>query len=260
MSAKFERSGPLTQIDSYPQWAQDMVAKCDPVKRTVVEHEFWDAMCDCTMDATTTANFMIGIWPVIERFPAYMAQSLLKTRFGRSAGDNLARRWLVRNIRVEQNHAEYWLNWAEGAGVSRESVLRGSPPVGTQTLARWCEEISSRGSLAASVAAVNYAIEGATGEWSQRVFDSQTYADSFPAHRRTGSLRWLQLHAAYDDTHPWEALEIVCTLMGSAPAAQDVAHLIECVQRSYVGMRVSLESCCEQVRELEPVREASVAA
>ena len=38
-----------------------------------------------------------------------MAQSLLKTRYGRSEGDNLARRWLVRNIRVEQNHAEYWL-------------------------------------------------------------------------------------------------------------------------------------------------------
>ncbi len=260
MNARFERSGPLTQISSYPQWAQDVVAQCDPVKRTVVEHEFWDAMRECTLDATSTANFMIGIWPVIERFPAYMAQSLLKTRFGRSDGDNLARRWLVRNIRVEQNHAEYWLNWAEGAGVPRKDVLHGSAPVGTQTLAHWCEEISSRGSLAASVAAVNYAIEGATGEWSQRVFDSQKYADSFPAHRRVGSLRWLQLHAAYDDTHPWEALEIVCTLLGTAPTADQVAHLAECIQRSYVGMRVSLESCCSQVSAREPVQGAVVAA
>lgn len=260
MNARFERSGPLTQISSYPQWAQDVVAACDPVKRTVVMHEFFDAMRECTLDDASTANFMVGIWPVIERFPAYMAQSLLKTRFGRSEGDNLARRWLVRNIRVEQNHAEYWLNWAEGAGVPRASVLQGTGPVGTQTLARWCEAISAEGSLAASIAAVNYAIEGATGEWSQRVYDSAKYAASFPDRSRKGSLRWLQLHAAYDDTHPWEALEIVCTLLGSTPAADDVAHIIECVQRSYVCMRLSLDACCDDAGAVPMRAEAAVAA
>ena len=79
MSVRFERSGPLTEVNSYPQWTQDMVGECDLVKQTVVKHELWDIMRgqpgrDCT------ANFMIGIWPVIERFPGYMAQSLLKTR------------------------------------------------------------------------------------------------------------------------------------------------------------------------------------
>ena len=260
MSVRFERSGPLTEIGSYPQWAQDMVAECDPVKQTVVDHELWGAMSDCTLDATATANFMIGIWPVIERFPAYMAQSLLKTRYGRSDGDNLARRWLVRNIRVEQNHAEYWLNWAEGAGVPRERVLQDTAPIGTQTLARWCEEITSRGSLAASVAATNYAIEGATGEWSQRVYESAKYANSFPEPYRKSGLRWLQLHAAYDDTHPWEALEIVCTILGSTPAAAEVAHITECVKRSYVSMRLSMESCIKGLQVLGVEQEAAVAA
>src|SRR6185437_4250482 len=122
MNTRFELAGPLTELSSYPQWAQEMVAECDRVKQTVVDHELWDMMRNCALDIASTTNFMAGIWPVIERFPAYMAQSLLKTRFGRSDGDNLARRWLVRNIRVEQNHAEYWLNWAEGAGVPREAV------------------------------------------------------------------------------------------------------------------------------------------
>ena len=79
-----------------------------------------------------TYSFMVGIWPVIERFPAYMAQSLLKTRYGRSEGDDLARQWLVRNIRVEQNHAKHWINWAEGAGVTRGEVLFGTAPRGTE--------------------------------------------------------------------------------------------------------------------------------
>ncbi|HXS73783.1 MAG TPA: iron-containing redox enzyme family protein [Rhodanobacteraceae bacterium] len=251
MNTRFELAGPLTELSSYPQWAQEMVAECDRVKQTVVDHELWDMMRNCALDIASTTNFMAGIWPVIERFPAYMAQSLLKTRFGRSDGDNLARRWLVRNIRVEQNHAEYWLNWAEGAGVPREAVLHGSSPFGTQTLARWCEEICNRGSLAAGIAATNYAVEGATGEWSERVYGSQLYAESFPATVRKSSLRWLQLHAAYDDTHPWEALEIVCTLLGNSPSAGDVAHISECIQRSYTSMCISMESCISGGRIME---------
>ena len=257
MNTRFERSGPLTELTSYPQWAQAMVADCESAKQSVVRHELWDLMREDRLDRASTANFMTGIWPVIERFPAYMALSLLKTRFGRSPGDNLARRWLVRNIRVEQNHAEYWLNWAEGAGVPRDEVLHGRAPHGTGTLADWCEEICTGGTLAASIAATNYAVEGATGEWSQRVYESKTYAESFPAKERAGSLRWLQLHAAYDDTHPWEALEIVCTLMGTEPTADEVAHVSDCIKRSYVSMRISMDRCIEMRRELETMSEAA---
>jgi len=257
MQNHFERSGSLTELTSYPQWAQDMVADCESAKQSVVNHELWDLMRRASLDHQSTANFMTGIWPVIERFPAYMALSLLKTRFGRSPGDNLARRWLVRNIRVEQNHAEYWLNWAEGAGVSRDEVMHGQAPHGTGTLANWCEEICTSGTLAASIAATNYAVEGATGEWSQRVYESKLYVESFPHKSRAGSLRWLQLHAAYDDTHPWEALEIVCTLMGTAPTADEVTHIGDCIKRSYVSMRISMDRCIGTHRELEVMSEAA---
>ncbi|MHB1271232.1 MAG: TenA family transcriptional regulator [Rhodanobacter sp.] len=255
MNASFERTGPLKELTSYPQWAQDMVADCEGAKQSVVDHELWGMMCDGILGHAGTSSFMVGIWPVIERFPAYMAQSLLKTRYGRSAGDNLARRWLVRNIRVEQNHAEYWLNWAEGAGVARETVLHGLAPRGTEALANWCEEVSSRDTLVASIAATNYAVEGATGEWSQLIYESKSYVESFPAHSRTGTLRWLQLHAAYDDTHPWEALEIVCTLLGMAPAADEVAHIGECIKRSYTSMRILADRCVAPRHILEVMSE-----
>lgn len=260
MNVPFERSGPLTEVSSYPQWAQDMIGECEPVKQTVVDHELWDVMRDNQPNHECTVNFMVGIWPVIERFPAYMAQSLLKTRYGRSAGDDLARRWLVRNIRVEQNHAEYWLHWAEGAGVPREEVLRGTLPPGSQVLADWCEDVSGSGSLAASVAAVNYAIEGATGEWARILYDSESYAAQFPAQTRKGSLRWLQLHAAYDDKHPWEALEIVCTILGTSPAVTDVTHMGECIKRSYTSMRILADRCVQPARVLEAQEEYQGAA
>lgn len=262
MNTRFERTGPLTELGSYPQWAQDMVAECDHVKQSVVNHELWSMMRDGELDETGTANFMTGLWPVIERFPAYMARSLLKTRYGRSRGDDLARRWLVRNIRVEQNHAEYWLNWADGAGVSREQVLNGVPPGGTLVFADWCEEVSQSDTLAAGIAAVNYAVEGATGEWAQHVYECEHYAESFPEPIRKSSLRWLQMHAAYDDTHPWEALEIVCTLLGNSPRIDEIEHIGECVSRTYVTMRLFGDRCLQTngVMAPETAYESAIAA
>ncbi len=243
MSTYFERTGPLQELGSYPQWAQDMVEACEDARRSVVTHELWDRMREDRIEAVSTRNFMIGIWPVIERFPGYMAQSLLKTQYGRSPGDDMARRWLVRNIRVEQNHAEYWLHWAVGAGIPREDVLSGEMPRGADVLARWCEEVSAHDTLAAGMAATNYAVEGATGEWSQILYDSAAYHERFAPAQRTRSLRWLHLHADYDDTHPWEALEIICTLLGTRPSLDVVEHITECVRRSYISMRMLADIC-----------------
>ncbi|MGB8634566.1 MAG: iron-containing redox enzyme family protein [Rhodanobacteraceae bacterium] len=259
MNTPFVRTGPLVELGSYPQWAQDMVAHCNATKFHVTRHQLWDVMRERRMNDESTRNFMIGIWPVIERFPGYMAHSLLKTRYGRSAGDDMARRWLVRNIRVEQNHAEYWLHWAEGAGISRQDVLNSPAPCGTQALADWCEESSSQASLAAGIAATNYAVEGATGEWAQILHASESYRQSFPEGRRKASLRWLQLHAAYDDTHPWEALEIVCTLLGNEPNPDEVAHVTECIRRTYICMRMLADRCVKPSVEIEADREEAAA-
>lgn len=256
MNTRFERTGPLTELGSYPQWAQDMVADCEDSRQSVAGHEAQKRLREGTLGAEGTYAMMVGIWPVIERFPGYMAYSLIKTRYGRSAGDDLARHWLVRNIRVEQNHAKYWLDWAEGAGISRDRVLHGVAPRGTESLSNWCEEASKNDSLAAGIAATNYAVEGATGDWARLVYEDEDYRESFPVETRTRSLRWLQLHAAYDDTHPWEALEIVCTLLGSSPAAREVVHIGECIKRSYTVMRLLLDVCIQPQSRLELPRQA----
>lgn len=257
MSTQFELSGPMKDIHSYPGWAQDMVADTEAAKRDVVDHELFRLMRAEKLDPVTTRHFMVAIWPVIERFPAYMARSLLKTSYGRSAGDDLARRWLVRNIRVEQNHAEHWLNWAEGSGVRRSDVLGGAPPHGTEVLPDWCEEVVCMDSLAAGLAATNFAVEGVTGEWAYSVYDSAVYRESFDPSHRTRSLRWLELHAAYDDVHPWEALEIICSVTGNAPDGEEVSYLTECVKRSYVSMRILGDRCMDARYEAERLGSAA---
>ncbi len=98
--------------------------------------------------------------------------------------------------------------------------------------------------------ATNYAIEGVTGEWSQLIYDSAKYRESFDPAIRASSLRWLHLHSAYDDVHPWEALDIVCTLMGETPLADDVAHLAECIKRSYMSMILLGDRCIRSCRDL----------
>ncbi len=257
MSTSFERTGPLTELSSYPQWAQDMVADCESSREKLAHHEFREMMAEGTVSQAGTVTFMKGIWPVIERFPGYMALSLLKTRYGRSVGDNMARRWLVRNIRVEQNHAEYWLDWAEGEGVARDEVLFGLPIRGTEALANWCEDVCTNGSLAAGIAASNYAVEGATGEIAQYIYASNKYTNKFTAKTRARTLRWLQLHAEYDDIHPWEALEIVCGLLGTAPAKDEVEHIAGCIKRSYTTMHLLLDRCAQPGSTVELRREVA---
>ncbi len=159
---------------------------CESTKQSVLDHELWATMREVRLDHASTANFMVGVWPFIERFPGFMALNLLKTRYGRSLGDDLARRWLVRNIRVEQNHAEYWLNWAEGAGVPRSEVLNTRPAHGTQTWPTGARKSAPSEVLAAGMMATNYAIEGVTGEWARPIYESAAYAESFPARSRTG--------------------------------------------------------------------------
>lgn len=245
MSRDFVRTGALKDPASYPQWAQDLMQSCDEAKREGLDHPIWVQMREGQLELSAMRNFMVSTWPVVEQFPQYMAMNLLKTRYGRSRGDTMARRWLVRNIRVEQNHADYWLDWAEAAGVPRAEALRGQMASETDLLSRWCWQVSHSDSLAAGIIATNFAVEGMTGEWAVLVSQDDIYAYGFDARVRAKAMRWLRLHAEYDDVHPWEALDIICVLKGNNPAAEEVRHLQQCVLNTFTYTRIGLDRCME---------------
>jgi len=167
--------------------------------------------------------------------------NLKKAGYGEGAGVDMARRYLIHNIRVEQKHADHWVEWAKSADLSLEDLKETADVEGLQALAHWCWYVCDQASLAVAVAATNYAVEGATGEWACLVCSQPTYAQSLPEDIRAPAMRWLKLHAEYDDTHPWEALDIVATLLGHAPDAKQVADVRQAISNSYAYMEMALD-------------------
>jgi pyrroloquinoline quinone (PQQ) biosynthesis protein C len=93
------------------------------------------------------------------------------------------------------------------------------------------------------MAATNYAIEGVTGEWAALVCSRDTYELGFPEAVRKSAMKWLRAHAEYDDKHPWEALEIIATVLGHEPDETDIAGVRSRIRKSYDYMRLTLDEC-----------------
>lgn len=148
MSEFFDRTGPLQEAGSYPQWAQQLIVDCQASKDRVSGHELYRRMRDAELSPALMRLYLIGGWPVVEQFPLYMSQNLLKTRFARHPGEDMARRWLMRNIRVELNHADYWLHWAEAHGVSLAEIQAQDVPAELHALSHWCWHTCASDSLA----------------------------------------------------------------------------------------------------------------
>jgi pyrroloquinoline quinone (PQQ) biosynthesis protein C len=240
-STEFRRTGPLKDLTSYPRWLQNVVHDTKPDKERVVNHPVFTMMRDATLSVPQIQRFLTGVWLTIERFPQFMSMNLQKMQFGDSHGADLARRYLIQNIRVEQKHADHWLAWAQASGLSLADLKHAKNCVEEQALAHWCWYVCAQPSLAVGVAATNYAVEGATGEWACLVCSKDTYPNSFPDSCRASAMRWLRVHAEYDDTHPWEALDIVATLMGNEPSDSDVEAIRSAVRTSFNYMELAVD-------------------
>jgi pyrroloquinoline quinone (PQQ) biosynthesis protein C len=241
MNTDFTRTGELKNIASYPQWLQDVVKDCEEAKLKVVYHPLCKAMKDATLDLESTHRFLVGFFPVIEQFPQFMASNLMKARFGQSKGEGLARSYLIQNIRVENMHAKHWVHWAEAAGLTLDDLLTRDVPSEMHALAHWCGHVSLTNELAVAVAATNYAVEGATGDFSFFVCSEETYSLTFPEPIRKSAMRWLKVHAHYDDEHPWVALDIVATLLGRNPSVESINKVRSAIRKSYDYMRMTLD-------------------
>lgn len=242
MGANFVRSGPLMDPSSYPAWLQAILHECADARRAIVGHEIFQLMSEDALPPAAMRHFLAGLWPVIEQFPQYMAMNLLKVQHG-SRGHEMARKYLIRNIRVEQNHGDYWIDWAQAHGVSRPDLLSSWRSGFVDALSHWCWHTCERDPLAVAMAATNYAIEGVTGEWAAGVCASNKYENGFAPELRKKAMKWLRVHAHYDDTHPWEALEIIATLTGNHASMHDIDNIQVALLKSYGYMRMALDNC-----------------
>lgn len=205
----------------------------------------WTGVAECPLFTNTVKgaisdeswrNVVREFFCVVEAFPKYMGVNLGRTTYGRRPGDLLARDWLIGNIRTEALHAQWFINWGIGLGLTEEEIVNHRPGPEVASLYEYLWSVSYRGSLAEAFGAVNYAIEGTTGEWTRLVMPA--FADRYGEDKR--SLLWLSEHAEYDDAHPREALELIKL---TAQGDDDRKAVSEAVKRSLELFRRSFDAC-----------------
>lgn len=226
-------SSSIPEIEKYPQWLQDVVGETNEAAQAVGHHEAWYQFSDGTIPESKHHALLIGFWPLIERFPQFLALNLLKCSYGNNSILNSTRHWLIKNLRTEQRHAEWYRDWASSAGIPLESLYLGARPAAATAITDWCWHICESGDLAEGMAATNFAIEGATGEWSKMVAASKAYVLLFEESARKKAMKWIHAHAAYDDKHPVEALDHIHALLGENPSPSRITNVKRAIQKSY---------------------------
>jgi len=206
----------------HPDWVNGMLASLDPAWRRVLNVPLFREAARGSLVLPGWRYAIKEFFCVVEAFPKYMGLMLSKTTYGKRPGDILCRDWLIGNIRVEALHARWYLDWAVAHGISSDEITHHTPGPDVAALYEWLWSISHRGSLPEAIGAVNYAIEGTTGEWCRLVLPA------FSAQYRgvPRALTWLSGHAKYDDAHPDEALEIIKLSVTSAEEEHRVEHAI----------------------------------
>lgn len=189
----------------HPAWARRMVESLEPEWNAVLDAPLFTETVKGPFPEEAWRRILLDFFCIVEAFPRYMGVYLAKTTFGQTPGDHLARDWLIGNIRTEALHAQWYADWAAAHGIGFDELVshRPGPEVGALDAHLW--SVCYRGTLAEAFAAVNYAIEGTTGEWTRLVLPAfrERYADDERA------LMWLVEHAEYDDAHPREAFELI---------------------------------------------------
>lgn len=210
----------------------------------------WDGVLDSRLFASTQPGALseeawrrtiLEFFCVVESFPKYMGVTLAKTTFGQSPKDELARSWLIGNIKVEARHAEWYIDWAAAHGISPQELTGYRPHAAVAGLDAWLWSVAYRGTLAEAVGAINYAIEGTTGEWTRHVLPAFTER----YNHDKAALAWLANHAEYDDEHPIQALEIVKNALSAdgEPAPSLVARAESAIGRSLEMFRAGFDYC-----------------
>jgi len=210
-----------------PEWVDALWSELTPSKDLVVTHVYFAQMAKGDLPIDRFRNLLVNWYPLVESFPMYLAMNLAKLARYSGPGREVLRNWLIQNIAVEQAHAGWWIDWADGFGVTKDQLDSTRPCPEVQSLQAYLEVMCDRGQVFESLAAANIAMEWPTGEWTRAVAPGvRTYGGQGLAEINTRTMRWLTEHATYDDKHPFEAMELIkqtVTSMGDRERAGQAA-------------------------------------
>ncbi|RMH08200.1 MAG: hypothetical protein D6704_03625 [Nitrospirae bacterium] len=223
------------QFSPHPSWIVDLIDTLKPYQERV-----WN--CPLVQEASTGSlslrqmqGWLIQLYPFIETFPQWIAMNITK------ASDPYAREILIDNIRVEKWHAKQWVDMTEAFGVSLDELHHASILPEVEALTHYMWSINLRGTLAESLSAMTYAIEGTTHGIAQAVLQGFPKYDGRYGIRLTKrAYAWMQNHARYDETHPLEALEII---KRESPPEEIQSRVKYAAQRSMEYFFMALDAC-----------------
>lgn len=220
----------------HPAWVEEMIADLRPDWEGVLASPVFTSTAADGVSDETWRTIVKEFFCVVEAFPKYMGVHLGRTTYGKRDGDLLARDWLIGNIRTEALHAQWFIDWGVSLGLTEDEIIDHRPGPEVASLYEFLWSVAYRGSIAEAFGAVNFAIEGTTGEWTRLVMPA--FRDRLPDDKY--GLMWLAEHAEYDDAHPREALELIKLTVRDD---DDRAAVKEATRRSLELFRRGFDAC-----------------
>ncbi len=218
-----------------PAWVAELDRYISPQWKAILECRLVQEASAGTLPLKQMKAWIVQLYPFIETFPKWIALNITKT------DDPISRGFLIDNVRIEKRHAEQWRYMAEGFGVSAEELFAVRPLPAVEAVTHWLWSINTYGTLAESIAATTYAVEGVT----QGI--AKSTVKGFPHYEGLDGVRldkktywWMEAHAKYDDLHPLQALEIM-KLYATTRDLQEKVMLA--TQRSLEYLLMALETC-----------------
>jgi pyrroloquinoline-quinone synthase len=187
-------------------------------ERHLLKHPFYTKWADGTLPFEALQEYARQYYAFESAMPRYL--SALHTR----TADKQVRQQILDNLWDEEhgkdNHAELWLRFAEGIGVSRDAVASATPNEATQALVDVYHEVTSEEPVAAGVAAL-YAYERQVPEIAGSKIDGLERHYGITDSR---SLRFFKVHGVLDIEHSGAERDMLGTLIAdSDPAPVEAA-------------------------------------
>ena len=232
------------KITPHPSWIEEFLDFIAPYNDRIVNGRLFSELAAGTLSIERFRGGLVNFYPLIESFPKYMLLTLDKVPGENNPTNNMARDWLIENINIERRHKTWYKRWAMDFGVPTKALSEPVvPPPEMDAVNNYLWRVAGHGSLVEGISAINYAIEGPSGEWTKRVKRNiRAYEKQPGVTLRNGTLTWINAHAAYDDTHPDEALELI-KLLARTKQEQEMVKLA--AQRGMEYYAMAAEACYE---------------
>ena len=228
--------------NSHPQWIQDLLHKSRKDWNRVTQSKLFTEITERKLPIRKLRFAVKNFYPLIESFPQYLGLMLSRMPRGGANKAALARQWLMENLHVEEKHASWFINLGVGFGLPRSDFSRPiRPPAQIDAINNYLWRVCTQGSLAECFAAVNFAMEGPTGEWTKATREGfKRYRGAEGVDLGKDALMWVDAHAIYDDDHVEGALRLMAIF---ARTPEDQQKTINAAIRALEYYAMAVEAC-----------------